>query len=77
MRMRASTHFLYALPSFWGGWARILDLTGTLTEYNRSVTPKQADFFALKSDWLVVGDDLCDAYEEVVNGVEAATPTRP
>ncbi len=72
MESRTSSHFLFATPSFWGGWARIWDLGDTLTEYNRSVSPTQADFLALKSDWYVVGDAIVDAYEEARSGTEQA-----
>jgi hypothetical protein len=67
MGTRGSTHFLYAIPSFWSGWARILDFGDTLTEYNTSVTPAQADFLALKSDWYMVGDDIADVYAEALS----------
>ena len=52
------THYLYAIPSFWGGAARALDLGSTLTVYNESSTgaPKQADFWAIKADWMSYGE---------------------
>lgn len=50
--------FLYARPSFREGVARVLDMGDTLTEYNYSLTPQQADRLALRSDWMVVGEDL-------------------
>ena len=68
---RASTHFLYAIPSFWSGWARILDFGDTLTEYNRSNTTAQADYLALKSDWYVIGDDILESYLENRSGEQA------
>ena len=36
------THYLYAIPSFWGGAARALDLGSTLTVYNESSTGSEA-----------------------------------
>ncbi len=65
-----TTHFLYAMPSFWSGWARIIDLGDTLTEYNQSLSPAQADYLALRSDWLVVGNDIRDAYQEALNATK-------
>lgn len=65
-----STHFLYAVPSFWSGWARVLDIGDTLTEYNESVSPAQADYLALKSDWYIVGDGILDAYERERSGAQ-------
>jgi hypothetical protein len=49
---------LYARPSFIEGIARIVDLGGTLNEYNRSPTPDEADFDALEADWRMLGQDL-------------------
>lgn len=50
--------FLYADPSFTEGMARILDFGDTLTEYNRSLSPEQADAIAVTADWNAVIDDL-------------------
>ena len=41
--------------------ARILDLGGTLNEYNYSSTPDKADFCAIHFDWKVVGSDISKA----------------
>ena len=42
--------FLFAEPSFAEGMARVLDLFGTLNEYNASPTPQHADARALGAD---------------------------
>jgi hypothetical protein len=55
------TDFLYARPTFLEGLARILDLGGTLEEYNVSSSPSDADTRALQADWLAIGDDLKQA----------------
>ena len=55
------THFLYARPSFLGGAGHIMDLGDTLLVFNESVSPEQADYFAIKSDWVAIGDDLRNA----------------
>lgn len=52
------TDFLYARPSFLEGVARTFDLGGTLNNYNKALTARQADSMALSSDWLSVGNDL-------------------
>jgi hypothetical protein len=59
--MSKLTGFLYAHSSFIEGYARILDLGDTLTEYNRSETPQQADYYAMFADWRAVGQDMIDA----------------
>ena len=58
MTMGNYTFSLFNQPSFVEGLARILDFGDTLSEYNLSLTPQQADFHAIRSDWLAVGDDL-------------------
>lgn len=61
---------LYAQPSFWEGMARIIDLGGTLNEYNYSDHPRQADFRAIQSDWEEVGTDFVTAIEELEKELE-------
>ncbi len=68
--MNDLSDFLFARPSFIEGIARLLDFGGTLQEYNRSVTPSQADHRALCMDAEVIGDDLravINSYEEMLN----------
>jgi hypothetical protein len=50
--------FLFARPSFAEGMARALDFGGTLQEYNRSITPEQADNIALAADIEAVNADF-------------------
>jgi hypothetical protein len=52
---------LFANPSFIEGVARILDLGGTLNEYNNAQTDKQADYLAQGGDWRAVGQDIQQA----------------
>lgn len=59
--MNDYSNLLFARPSFVEGMARVLDLAGTLNEYNSSVTPEEADRVALAADWRAVGDDLRNA----------------
>jgi hypothetical protein len=55
--------FLGARPSFIEGMSRILDWGGTLNEYNKSLTPEQADFLALSADWRIIGMDVAHAVD--------------
>ena len=57
-KMGDYTSFLFAKPSFLEGMARVLDLGGTLTEYNRSRSGSEADETALLSDWLALAEDV-------------------
>ena len=60
------TDFLYARPSFLEGASRVLDVGATLQIYNRSMTPEEADAWALYKDFKAVGVDLRHAAEEFV-----------
>ena len=53
--------FLGATPSFVEGVARLVDFGSTLNEYNKSLTPDQADFLAVRADWRMVGLDIASA----------------
>ncbi|MBI4494715.1 MAG: hypothetical protein HY690_18215 [Chloroflexi bacterium] len=59
-----SSSFLFARPSFIDGLARLFDFGNTLTVYNTSARPEWADFLALKSDWMAVGNDVRRAEQE-------------
>jgi len=61
--MTQMSDLLFARPSFFEGMARILDMGGTLTEFNRSPDGGTADARALASDWCAVGQDLCNAID--------------
>jgi hypothetical protein len=50
--------FLFARPSFLAGVASVLDLGGTLTEFNQSLSPEQADFVAIKADLQAIAEDF-------------------
>lgn len=52
------TNFLFADPSFTGGMATVLDMGGTLVEFNQSPNPEFADYRAIASDWAAVGESL-------------------
>ena len=57
--------FLGAHPSAIEGIARLMDFAGALDEYNTSRTAELADARAIRSDWMVVGQDLRDAMMQV------------
>ena len=59
------TDFLFASPSFLTGAGRVLDLGASLEHYsyNISLTPEEADSWALANDWRVVGQDLAKAMQ--------------
>ncbi len=55
------TFSLYAKPSFIEGIARLVDVGGTLDEYNCSCSEQEADYRAILSDWESVGQDIINA----------------
>jgi hypothetical protein len=56
--------FLFSMPSFFRGAARVLDLGSTFDEYNGASGETVADMLAISMDWLQVGNDLADAMEQ-------------
>jgi hypothetical protein len=57
-KMSEDSFVLYARPSFLEGMARLIDFSGVLNTYNVSLTPEEADFRAILSDWEAVGLEL-------------------
>ncbi|MCK4395915.1 hypothetical protein KAW96_04885 [candidate division WOR-3 bacterium] len=50
--------YLFYVPSFFSGIARIFDLGATFNDYNKSDNPSEADYKAIYSDWLMTGKDI-------------------
>lgn len=63
LRESVPAYFLFARPSFWGGAAQILDFGNTLFEYNQSESGQQADFWALRGDWMAIGQDFWEVID--------------
>lgn len=57
--------FLVARPSFFEGLARVLDLGGTLNEYNTSINAEQADELALAVDIEALRQDVASVRQEL------------
>lgn len=66
--------YFFTKPGFWRGFARAIDITGTLSREAvvMSPAPREADARALRSDWVVVGDEL----ESAIEIFEADVPAR-
>lgn len=58
--------YLFARPSGWTGVGRLLDLGGTLTEFNLGLPPADADSLALRADWAAVGADVQTVLQSLV-----------
>lgn len=57
------TGLLFAMPSFFRGFGKAIDLGSTRNIYNESDTPEKADYNALRSDWEKTGEDIRKATE--------------
>ena len=55
--------YLFARPSFWGGAASVLDIAGTLVEFNRTEGDAAADLRAIQADWNALKSDFLKAME--------------
>lgn len=67
---------LFARSSFLTGMASVLDLGGTLVEFNTSQLPEVADARALRADWRQVGEDIQRAIDAVDAELGASAPRR-
>ncbi len=56
-----SSDFLFVRPSLFRGFARTLDLVGSLDSYNWAGSGQEADALAMRVDWSLVGADLTAA----------------
>lgn len=61
---KARSDFLFATPSFIYGAARALDLFGVYDAYNSGSSAYEADYRAIRSDWSIVGQDICSAMKQ-------------
>jgi len=59
---------LFARPSFLEGMGRIMDFGDVLQEYNRFLTPQQADSLAILADWGAVAQDIGAAVRQYEEG---------
>ena len=57
------TTILMTYPSFWKGFARVLNLSGRFDCYNTSSSEVEADNDAIERDWIVVGKELKEAFD--------------
>lgn len=61
----AYSALLFAEPSFLRGVARLLDFSGSLSDYNFGLTPRETDALALAADRRAVLQDYRDAHEQI------------
>ena len=64
--MNPKTDFLITRPSVLRGISKIIDLSGASShKYNNSKSSEEADYRALRNDWLMIGKDLGDSMHEL------------
>jgi hypothetical protein len=49
---------LFDHPSFWGGFASLLDFRPNIAKYHTDKSEREADLKSLAADWTAVGADL-------------------
>jgi hypothetical protein len=52
------------MPSFWGGFASLINFSPSEKKYNYNPTPNGADIDSLRNDWRAVGEDLWQAIHD-------------
>ena len=55
-----SSSALFTAPSFLKGTARVVDMFGTINDYNYKETEAEADLESLKRDWSIIGIDIAN-----------------
>jgi hypothetical protein len=71
------TLLLLPNPSFIEGMGRIFDFADTLTQYNRSPTGAEADYYAFCSDWDQIANDMKIAARRYTRNLEVGTRSQP
>lgn len=59
------TNFLFADPDFLSGAGSVIDIGGTLVEFNSSLSDRDADRRAIMSDWAVVGENIKSSINKI------------
>lgn len=55
--------YLFPIPNFLNGFANIIDIGSTFNSYNFNKSPIIADYKAIFSDWIMVGNDIENSIE--------------
>lgn len=65
--IRLQTGGWFALPSFFGGMGRVIDLFGVLNTYRYYASTEEADLDAMRRDFATVGRDIRGAIKAEKN----------
>jgi hypothetical protein len=59
------TNYLFADPDFLSGFGSVLDIGGTLVEYNSQISWREADRCAAMSDWAAIAEDFKSSIDKI------------
>ncbi|MDH4162924.1 MAG: hypothetical protein OEW15_09590 [Nitrospirota bacterium] len=59
--------YIFVTPSFLMGMGSVLNIAGNYFSISQAVTPEDADYRAIESDWGIVGRDILSATEQIEN----------
>lgn len=62
---KISTDFLISESTLITGFGTAVNLAGNFYRFNTAATSVEADMRALRSDWIIIGQDLSDVMESV------------
>jgi hypothetical protein len=65
--------FLFGQLTFSGGMGSVVDVGGTLLQFNDVPDSALADWLAMRQDWAAVGDDMRRAMIEELEALDPAT----
>ncbi len=61
---------LFPTPNVWTGLGSLIDVYGALNTYNYAPSNAKADYDALRSDWLAVGDYITESIQKHYDNIE-------
>jgi len=70
---QVKTDFLTATSGFLTGVGSSMGIGGSFYGFNYSRSPEEADFLAMKADWIMVGQDLSGAIKKAEAHPECLT----
>lgn len=76
MNEDARTDFLVSNSRFLLGVGSVLNLKGGLAKFNSFPSGAEADYYAIRSDWEMVGNDISKATEVYSRTKDKNAPSR-
>lgn len=73
IKNRFLTDFLFSTPTFLSGAGTVMNLAGSYYKFNGSNTGLEADEIALRNDFNMIAQDICDVMDSVDSDNELLT----